>query len=337
MIWDNYECEGQTSIFDFLNSSEQTAEPKHKNIKIVSLFDGMACGALAFESANISIEKYIAFEVEQNAIKNAVYNFPFIEERGDVFKADFKEFKGFDWLIGGSPCTYWSIAQTQNRETSAQGIGWELFKQYLRALEEMQPHYFIYENNASMSKAIKASITEAFGFEPILINSALVSAQTRKRLYWVGIRNDKGKYNKADIKQPQDAGVAFADVIEAGGQDLTGNSKAWALTASYAKGAEIKNTITKHQKNIIAVESESPKAYQIQNGFITYKGKKYKTGLTDGRYILRNMTLEECKRLQTVPAHYEFITPLTASIKCLGNGWTVEVIAHLIRETLGGE
>lgn len=153
-------------------------------MKILSLFDGMACGALAMQAAGIEIDKYIAYEVDKYAIKTAQHNFPFIEERGDVFKADFTEFAGFDYLIGGSPCTYWSIAQTKNRETLASGMGWELFSQYVRALHEAKPRFFLYENNKSMSAAIRASITETFGFEPILINSALVSAQNRQRLYW---------------------------------------------------------------------------------------------------------------------------------------------------------
>ena len=110
--------------------------------------------------------------------------FPYIEHRGDVFKGDFTEFEGFDWVIGGSPCTYWSIAQKNNRETEASGIGWELFCQYTRAIKEAKPKYFLYENNKSMSKEIRASIDKAFGFEAVGINSALVCAQNRQRLYW---------------------------------------------------------------------------------------------------------------------------------------------------------
>ena len=92
-------------------------------------------------------------------------------------------------LIGGSPCTHWSIAQTKNRETEASGIGWELFLNYRIARDKYQPDFFLYENNKSMSPAIRAQITAELGVEPVLINSALVSAQNRQRLYWVGRRN----------------------------------------------------------------------------------------------------------------------------------------------------
>lgn len=91
-------------------------------------------------------------------------------------------------LIGGSPCTYWSIAQTQHRETEASGMGWELFKNFLIAREKYQPDYFLYENNKSMSAAIKTQITKELGVEPVMINSATVSAQNRQRFYWVGNR-----------------------------------------------------------------------------------------------------------------------------------------------------
>lgn len=94
-------------------------------------------------------------------------------------------------LIGGSPCTHWSIAQTKNRETEASGIGWELFLNYRIARDKYQPDYFLYENNKSMSSAIRAQITAELGVEPVLINSALVSAQNRQRLYWAGKRNPR--------------------------------------------------------------------------------------------------------------------------------------------------
>lgn len=112
-------------------------------------------------------------------------------------------------------CTYWSIAQSPDkRETTASGLGWELFSQYVRAIKEAKPKYFIYENNKSMAKAIYESISETFGFEPIMINSALVSAQNRQRYYWVGKRNEDGTYSKVDIEQPEDKGILLKDVLD---------------------------------------------------------------------------------------------------------------------------
>lgn len=172
----------------------------------MSLFDGMACGMLAMQAAGITVDRYVAYEIDKYAVQTSSHNFPMIEHRGDVFKADFTEFFGFDFVIGGSPCTYWSIAQKNNRETEASGIGWELFSQYVRAVREAKPRWFIYENNKSMSKAIRKSIDETFGFEAVEINSKLVSAQNRQRLYWVGKRNSDGTYSKVNVELPEDRG-----------------------------------------------------------------------------------------------------------------------------------
>lgn len=108
-------------------------------------------------------------------------------------------------LIGGSPCTHWSIAQTKNRETEASGIGWELFLNYRIARDKYQPDFFLYENNKSMSPAIREQITEELGVEPVLINSALVSAQNRQRLYWAGKRNQDGTYSQVAVERRQSA------------------------------------------------------------------------------------------------------------------------------------
>lgn len=195
-------------------------------MKVLSLFDGMACAALALQKAGVPIEEYNAFEIDKYAIQTSSYNFPFIKHYGDVFGADFTQFRGCDILMGGSPCTYWSIAQKNNRETEASGLGWELFSQYVRALKEAEPRYFVYENNKSMSNAIKESISEAFGFPPIMINSALVSAQNRQRLYWVGRRNNEGGYDKVDVKLPEDRGILLRDILESG---IVDREKAYAL------------------------------------------------------------------------------------------------------------
>lgn len=154
-----------------------------RKMKVLSLFDGMACGMIAMLGAGVEVESYDAYEIDKFAKAVASHNFPIIQQHGDVFQGDFTKYEGVDFLIGGSPCTYWSIAQKNNRETTASGVGWELFSQYIRALHEAKPKYFIYENNYSMSKEIRASIDEAFGFEAVHINSALVSAQHRQRLY----------------------------------------------------------------------------------------------------------------------------------------------------------
>ena len=446
--------------------------------KVLSLFDGMACGMIAMQLAGVEVESYDAYEIDKYAIKTAQHNFPMIKEHGDVFNADFTQYDGVDFMVGGSPCTYWSIAQTKNRETVASGIGWELFSQYVRALHEAKPKYFIYENNKSMSKEIRASIDKTFGFEAVCINSALVSAQNRQRLYWVGKRNNDGTYSKVNVKQPDDKGILLRDILETG---IAWQEKSYNLTTR-CNGAIPSDTLKRHRHTMVAepvcvaergryigddgeveqhlearndgktntlttvqkdnqvavpirigtiendaknhkfdsqqyrvyspdgkgvtlcgnggglgaktglyavpmrvreatkrgyvdiepgecVDLAMPESktrrgramrnkanclttscdfyeycgtldmpiYQVRDGRITIKGETYPIKLRDGCYIIRKLTVSECKRLQTVPEWYDFsCVSNSQAYKMLGNGWTCEVIAHLIRSTIVG-
>lgn len=174
-------------------------------MNVLSLFDGISCGMVALERAGVPVERYVAYEIEEDAIKVSKYNYAQIEHKGDVFAAEYKEGE-FDLLIGGSPCTYWSIAKTDGkRETTSSGIGFDLFMQYVRALREAKPKYFLYENNFSISQEIKEEISKQLGVEPIMINSALVSGQSRKRCYWTNIPN---------VTIPEDKGIMCYDVVD---------------------------------------------------------------------------------------------------------------------------
>ena len=148
-------------------------------------------------------------------------------------------------LIGGSPCTHWSIAQTKNRETEASGIGWELFLNYRIARDKYQPDFFLYENNKSMSPAIRAQITAELGVEPVLINSALVSAQNRQRLYWVGRRNPDGTYSQVAVEQPVDRGILLRDILESG---VCWKEKGYALLSTTG-GTTAGDMVSRHQRN----------------------------------------------------------------------------------------
>lgn len=246
-------------------------------MKILSLFDGMACGYIAFKNLGIDIKEYHAYEIDKYATKTATHNFPDIKEHGDVFAEDFSKYSGsVDWLIGGSPCTYWSIAQTKNRETVASGMGWELFSQYVRALHESKPKYFLYENNKSMSQAIRESICEAFGFEPVLINSALVSAQNRQRLYWVGIRQEDGTYKRANIDQPQDRGILLKDILDT--NRTTFLDKAHTIDATYYKASDGTVPFNGHQSStrLMAAEkvlSENEMDYMVRDSRGNYSDR----------------------------------------------------------------
>ena len=419
-------------------------------MNVLSLFDGMSCGMLAMLETGVKVDRYVAYEIDKFAVQTSSHNFPMIEQRGDVFQADFTEFAGFDFIIGGSPCTYWSIAQTKNRETVASGMGWELFSQYVRALHEVKPKYFIYENNKSMSKDIRASIDKAFGFEAVLINSALVSAQNRQRLYWVGRRNEDGTYSKVNVEQPTDRGILLRDILAdgivwqeksynlttrccgaipedtlkrhrytmvaepvacrcRGRVDTSGNGyakyecredgKANTLDTNTVNGAmvaepvecktiinsipeiaekfgyvpEMFNAYNRAEitdkaptlstgsmatsscavnrfedvcgyatlcewnesgnptKAVSAADGKTYTVYEVKDGQITIKGKQYPIKLKDGFYIIRKLTVRECMRLQTVPEWYEFPVSDSQAYKMLGNGWTVDVIAHILR------
>ena len=238
--------------------------------------------------------------------------------------------------IGGSPCTYWSIAQTRNRETGPSGMGWELFENYLIALANFKPNFFLYENNKSMSAAIRAEITKRFGFEPVCINSALVSAQNRQRLYWCGKRNPDGTYSAVPVKQPDDRGIMLQDILESG---QAWHEKSYNLTTRCC-GAIPEDTIKRYRHTMVAEPvsqdvNKSRPVYEVKNGLITINGKQYSIKLADGFYFIRKLTVTECKRLQTVPDSYVFPVSDTQAYKMLGNGWTVDVIAHILSHCHG--
>lgn len=146
-------------------------------------------------------------------------------------------------LIDGSPCTHWSIAQTKNRETEASGIGWELFLNYRIARDKYQPDYFLYENNKSMSSAIRAQITAELGVEPVLINSALVSAQNRQRLYWAGKRNPDGTYSQVPVELPEDRGILLRDILETKGALVVNALESWKSRTVDAHMGKLENNL----------------------------------------------------------------------------------------------
>ena len=148
-------------------------------MKVLSLFDGISCGMVALERAKIPVDRYVAYEIEPNAIKISEKNYPHIEHKGDVTTADFTQYKGFDLLIGGSPCQSLSIVQSQTRQ-HLDGKS-KLFFEFVRAKEEMQPKYFLFENVASMNEESRQAISNCLGCTPIYIDSGLFSAQERPR------------------------------------------------------------------------------------------------------------------------------------------------------------
>ena len=288
-------------------------------MKVLSLFDGISCGMVALERAGISVERYVAYEIDENAIKVSKHNYPQIEQMGDVFKAKYKNGE-FDLLIGGSPCTYWSIAKAgSNRETISSGFGWELFMQYVRALKEAQPKYFLYENNESMSDAIKEEITRQLGVEPIMIDSADFSAQIRKRYYWTNIPVDLD-YTPSDIvfkniEYIHDYRVVdfskYRDTLKA---NKDGNCWSWDTSG----------------KGYYSQQSRA-RSKDIKMNTVPASGGD-KNNIYLGNYTYRKLHPVEAERLQTLPDNYtDCIKSNTKRIGLCGNGWTVDVIAHILK------
>ena len=174
-----------------------------QGIKVASLFDGISCGRAALDRAGIAVSAYEAYEIDKYAKAISRQNYPGIAQRGDVTNADFSLFRGHDLVLGGSPCNFWSISKA-NREADKAGMGWKLFMKFAEAVRIINPRFFLYENVASMPAGIKACISEELGVGPVLINSALVSAQSRKRLYWTNIKG---------VAQPEDRGILIKDIL----------------------------------------------------------------------------------------------------------------------------
>lgn len=159
---------------------------------------------VALVRAGINVDRYVAYEVDKRAISISRYHFPMIEHMGDVVGADFSQYKGFDIVMGGFPCQDLSIAK-RNR-TGLYGKRSGLFWELVRAINEVEPKYFLVENNASMPKESKDVISKTLGVEPVLINSGLLSAQNRKRLYWTNIA----------VPPPIDKSIYLKDILESG-------------------------------------------------------------------------------------------------------------------------
>ena len=274
-----------------------------KKLNVLSTFNGISCGRIALERAGIPIERYVSYEIDDAANKVAKQNYPDDEYNGDVFDADFVQYNGFDLLIGGSPCSWWSNARSNrtDKETKPDGIGYKLFCQYIRALKESECKYFLYENNYSISKDIKNQITYDLGVEPIMINSALVSAQNRKRMYWTNIPN---------VSEPKDKNIKIGDVIH-----------------NAVNGAAFRNQVQKDGtlKACINIRKDGK-----SNCLLAYMANKNCcVQMSDN--IIRPLTSEEFEILQTLPKGYTSCLSESKRKSVIGLGWTVDVIAHIFK------
>lgn len=281
-----------------------------EEMRVLSLFDGISCGMIALEKANVNVEKYDAYEIDENAIKISNHNYPSINHKGNVFDAKYNEGE-YDLLIGGSPCTYWSIAKVKGREITSSGLGWDLFSQYVRALKEAKPKYFLYENNNSMHKDIKEAITNCLHVEPVMIDSALLSAQSRRRLYWTNI----------PIEPILDKHIKLSDVVDFSKHEFRplGN---WVWTKWGDK-----------QKIEMLKDVNSIKSHCLT----TRKNHSFAYYLNADHTLYCNLTVNDFEHLQTIPTNYVNAVDVCegAKYKAIGNGWTVDVIAHIFKNLKG--
>lgn len=298
-------------------------------MRILSLFDGICCGHLALERAGIKIDSYDAYEIEKNAIKATETNLPNVVHHGDVTKEDFTKYKGkIDLLIGRSPCQGFSSSGKQLNFNDPRS---KLFFEYVKAIKECQPKYFLLEN-VVMKKEWQDIISSYLGVEPIEINSSLVSAQNRRRLYWTNIPN---------VTLPEDKNITLEDILEdiefpnpaaIRGRRL---NKATIVGRRLDKNGHRKDT----DKTIPITQCLEVRATNTDksNCLTTVDKDNVLTPLPIGRHPdafknnlpFRYYTTKEMCRLQTVPDDFLNMIPDSAARKALGNGWTVDVIAHI--------
>lgn len=351
-------------------------------MNVLSLFDGMSCGQLALQRAGFEVDRYMACEIDKYGMQVTRKNFPNTIQMGDVCALRGENLPPIDLLMGGSPCQGFSFAGKQLNFDDPRSA---LFFEFVRLLKETNPKYFLLEN-VRMKQEYQDVISEHLGVKPIMINSTLVSAQNRVRLYWTNIPG---------LEQPEDKQLVMKDILEDGFVD---RDKSHCLDANYFKGGNLKSYFEKHRRQLVfskdglchvgdadlkgndsikrvyhqdgkcptlttmggghrepkvlIVPEATKKGYtEIQDGdcfdatFITSKtrrGRNMKDKsncLTAANYdymryehpTYRKLTPMECERLQTVPDNYTEGVSNTQRYKMLGNGWTVDVICHVLK------
>jgi site-specific DNA-cytosine methylase len=260
-------------------------------MNVLSLFDGMSCAQIALNRIGAKVNMYFASEVDKYAIQVTQANFPNTVQLGcvtDIYAHDLPE---IGLLVGGSPCQGFSFAGKQLNFLDERS---KLFFHYVRLLNSVKPKYFLIEN-VKMKKEFQDVITNIVGVQPIEINSNLVSAQNRKRLYWTNIPN---------VTQPEDKGIMLKDIIQDGYVD---RDKSFYIDRYYHKGGNLKGYCNKHRRQLVF----------------------YKPGYFKG---YRKLTPVECERLQTVEDDYTKVKGVsnTQRYKLLGNGMTVDIVSHIL-------
>lgn len=318
-------------------------------MKVLSLFDGISCARVALQRAEIPVEVYYASEIDKYAMQISAKNWPNIIQLGGVTNLNNRIVglsQKFDLLIGGSPCQDLSIAKANRKGLDGERSG--LFWEYVRMLQEIKPKYFILENVASMPQKDRDIISKTLGVEPVMINASLVSAQNRKRLFWVGKYGKVGKipkigengyvdvygYKQVEIPQPEDRGILLKDILENGVSDRL---KSYCIDANYWKGTNLEQYKKKARRQVIFCISSTQKNATITKNKTSPMvsamgmGGGHTPMVTNDFNTIRKLTPIECERLQGLPDNYTEGLSNTQRYKTLGNAFNVDVVTHILK------
>lgn len=304
-----------------------------EKLNVLSLFDGMSCGQIALNRAGIKYDKYFASEIKENAIKVTQHNYPDTIQLGDVRDVKASDLPKIDLLIGGSPCQ--DLSQANKSRTGLDGLKSGLFFEYYRLFKELSPTYFLLEN-VSMSDKDYMLISDMMGTEPIRINSELVSAQLRDRSYWTNIGG--GYYDlfgnrKCGIPLPKDKNIRLQDILECG---FTDRQKSRAVLESDSRPLRTPVKMF-HRYYSIGFTTLVFRDKNIYNKMVS----AYEKGKQDDAIFhesnVRYLTQNELEKLQTVPVGYTEILNRDEAASLIGDGWTVDVIAHIFSFINNGE
>lgn len=293
-------------------------------MNILSLFDGAGISKYCFEQAGLPVASYYTSEIDKFAIQVARKNNPEMIELGDIRNIKAENLAQIDFVIGGSPCQGFSFAGKQLNFEDERS---KLFFEFVRLVKECRPKYFLLEN-VKMKKEYQDVISGLLGVRPVEINSALVSAQNRKRLYWTNIEG---------ISQPKDKYILLKDIISKG---FTEKQKAYCLDANYYKGTSPQAYQEKSRRQLIQIGVAGTRGNESINRVYSTSGKAPTLSTCQGGhrepkiavndFIWRKLTPLECERLQTWPEGYTEGVSNSQRYKMLGNGFTAEVVIHIL-------
>ncbi len=319
-----------------------------RGLNVLSLFDGISCGQIALDKLGIKVDNYFASEIDKYAITITQYNYPKTKQIGDVTKVSGADLPKIDLVIGGSPCQGFSFA---GKKLAFDDPRSKLFFEYVRILDECRaknPQVQFLLENVRMKKEHIGVISKYLGVDPVKINSSLVSAQNRVRLYWTNISES--------VQQPEDKQIVLRDIIESGVHGGIGKDKSSSLDCR--KRLVFKTSYIQWDKNNKGHGSQDQRAYYLdgKHGALTASGCGSKVKVSryerpcgvrknnfslEGENIIdwRKLSPIECERLQTVPDNYTLVDEYGKQMvsdsqryKALGNGWTIDVIAWILKD-----